>query len=88
MNEIAKRALDLCLQLKAYGVDAFFSFQSHVEEFEITVYLNGWKSGDSPDVSYHWYAKVNGGNLMNATICIQFLEEELRKKKVENNDCV
>ena len=40
-----------CLELKSYGVDAFFDYQAHVNCINIRVFTGGWETNKKSDIN-------------------------------------
>jgi len=43
------KILDLCLRLKAVGVDCFFNYSPHIQQIEIRNYYGEWNETNGPD---------------------------------------
>lgn len=46
MNKKVLGILALCLKAKEKGHDVFFHYMAHINQIEITVYEDGWRSAD------------------------------------------
>ena len=52
MNSIVLNILNTCLELKRYGVDAFFSYRPHVNWFDVEIYTSEWKANQKLDYDF------------------------------------